>query len=94
MSTVRGCTSVSIGMVVTVSLAALVDGGLSFVAIAIICTAGIGLVGWIPLWWAVGRIILAVLEATHLIDCRSSFRGRSPSRSSPLGMKFGVERYP
>lgn len=39
-----------------------IANGATFMLLSIVCTAGIGLVFWIPIWWVVGEATLAVLN--------------------------------
>ncbi len=56
---------VVVGFFVSIPITCLVAGGvqdgLALLLISIVCTAGIGLVAWIPLWWAVGWVTLKFL---------------------------------
>jgi hypothetical protein len=53
-----------VGFVVSTLLLMLFAGGIQeafmVLLISIVCTAGIGLVVWIPLWWGVGWLTLTV----------------------------------
>ena len=57
-----GCSL--IGLCLTLLVAAFFDDGLLFVFLSIVCTAGISLVGWIPLWFTVGFIIVSVIGSS------------------------------
>ena len=73
---------VFIGMLVSVPVTCVVAGsvqdGLLLMLMSIICTAGIGLVVWIPLWWFVGWIMLLVFQALT-----SGFPGQDGGKQVP-----------
>ena len=56
---------VGIGFMVTFLLLCIngIDNAIIILGESIICTAGISLVMWVPLWWLVGWIILAIYNA-------------------------------
>lgn len=43
-------------------LAGGVEQGFMLLFLSIVCTAGIGLVVWIPVWWVVGSLTLAIVS--------------------------------
>ncbi len=51
-----------IGLCITLLIAACIDGCLWFVAGSIICTAGISLIVWFPVWWFMGSIVLGIID--------------------------------
>jgi hypothetical protein len=55
-----------VGFVVSTLLLMLIAGGIEeaflILLVSIVCTAGIGLVVWIPLWWAVGWLVLTLFS--------------------------------
>lgn len=59
---------VGVGFLVSIPITTIIAGGVDnafgLVFISIICTAGIGLVFWIPVWWIAGWLTLGVLVAT------------------------------
>jgi len=55
-------------------LAGGVENGFVFLFLSIVCTAGIGLVVWLPVWWIVGWATLALLAW-----------GRSTLGDKPIG---------
>ncbi|WP_072622666.1 hypothetical protein [Spirulina major] len=38
-------------------------GGLIIIGVSIVCTLGVSLVLWVPLWWLLGWIVLRLLKA-------------------------------
>jgi hypothetical protein len=50
-----------ISIPITVILAGGVQNAFGLMLVSIVCTAGIGLVFWIPVWWLVGVITIDVL---------------------------------
>jgi hypothetical protein len=56
--------SIVIGVPVSIPILALLAGGftsaMQLLALSIICTAGVGLAFWIPVWWILGAITLAL----------------------------------
>jgi hypothetical protein len=59
---------VGMGFLVSIPITTIIAGGVEnafgLMLISIICTAGIGLVFWIPVWWIAGWLTLDVLVAT------------------------------
>ena len=55
-----------ISIPVTVILTGGVENAFSLLLLSIVCTAGIGLVFWIPLWWFVGKLALDVVWKTAM----------------------------
>ncbi|MGK7926227.1 MAG: hypothetical protein AB4290_13455 [Spirulina sp.] len=55
----------AIGFIVTFLVLCVngINNAISILALSIICTAGVSLVIWIPLWWLVGWITLAIYRA-------------------------------
>jgi hypothetical protein len=49
---------VLVGIGISLAISCLFDGGPMFLLASIVCTAGISLVIWLPLWWFVGTVIL------------------------------------
>ncbi|MEA5468186.1 hypothetical protein [Spirulina sp. 06S082] len=56
---------VCFGFIVTFLLLCVtgVDNAISIIGLSIICTAGVSLVMWVPLWWLVGWIVVAIYQA-------------------------------
>jgi hypothetical protein len=70
------CTG--LGACLTLLVAALVDNGLTFIFLSIVCTAGISLVVWIPVWWCVGFVILSLLQELVIATVT-----KSPAKPKP-----------
>ncbi len=49
-----------IGILVSLAIACFIENGPLFMLASIVCTAGISLTVWLPLWWLVGRLILFI----------------------------------
>ncbi len=59
-----GMLRILVGMLITNGFLFLLGGeeGLFYVVgLSIFCTLGVALVGWIPLWWIVGRVTLEII---------------------------------
>ncbi|MEM9539798.1 MAG: hypothetical protein AAGA60_09830 [Cyanobacteria bacterium P01_E01_bin.42] len=56
---------VSVGFIVTFGVLCIngINNALSILILSILCTAGVSLVMWIPLWWLVGWITFAIFRA-------------------------------
>ena len=63
---IRFINRVFVGFFVSIPIVCILAGGVEqgfmVLMLSIICTAGIGLVFWIPVWWIVGAITLALLR--------------------------------
>lgn len=44
----------------------------TFILISLVCTLGMSLVMWVPLWWLTGLIVLAVLDLIRIAITHSS----------------------
>lgn len=70
-----------IGFVVSVLLLMLIAGGIEeaflILLVSIVCTAGIGLVVWIPLWWAVGWLTLTLFRKFRGTGAAGDSAGRA-----------------
>ena len=83
---------VTVGLLVSFFVVALFAGGLTgaiaVMAVSIICTAGIGLVVWVPVWWITGFMVLDVIcVSLGIIDPPESNDEslQSPSRGDETG---------
>ena len=54
----------------------------SFLALSIACTAGISLVIWIPVWWVLGRITIAVVKLSVELFGGTSVKQSAPSSTT------------
>lgn len=76
---------VGVGMLVSFPITCIVAGGvqngLGLLLTSIVCTAGIGLVAWIPLWWMVGGVTLRALALFSNVNVEA--KPDSPSTSVP-----------
>ena len=71
------------GFLVTMPVVCILVGGViegfGLLFISIVCTAGVGLVFWIPLWWVVGWVTLSIWGAF-----KERGEEESTTKSSPL----------
>ena len=58
-------TRLLLGFILSIPITTILAGGVEnafgLLVISIVCTAGIGLVFWIPVWWLVGMLTLDVV---------------------------------
>ena len=58
----RVCVGFLVSLPVICTLVGDVNKGFGFLLLSIVCTAGISLAVWIPAWWVVGWVTLAVVS--------------------------------
>lgn len=75
MNTPLKFKTIPLGAVVTFVLLSVFTGGFNqafaLILVSVVCTGGIGLALWIPLWWAVGIMSYWVLEALQVIKSKN-----------------------
>jgi len=63
---VRFLLCVAVGLCVSAPVVCFFAGGVSegltLMLLSIICTAGIALVVWVPVWWVIGWLLLAIVD--------------------------------
>jgi len=81
---VRLLTGCFLSIPITVVLTGGVENALQLVFFSIVCTAGIGLVFWIPAWWFLGMLVHdVVVRAVNGEPNQNSKRVSKPADSQP-----------
>lgn len=74
---------VGLGLLISIPITTIIVGSIEdacgMFLLSIICTAGIGLVFWIPVWWITGWLTLVLLSAAVDIFAPDSSQGRQLS---------------
>lgn len=80
-----------VGFLISFSITAILSGGLQgavgLLVISIVCTAGIGLVFWIPVWWFVGFLVLHAIAALSRESSEEPESKANPTRLSSRDFK-------
>ena len=79
----------SVGFVISIPILMIITGGaedtFALLFMSIVCTAGIGLVAWIPIWWLLGTIFFALLRAAGWVGPDTTKRHFAPKHPESDG---------
>ena len=53
---------IAIGVALTVLVGVFFNDLLEFALLTIVCTGGVGLIGWLPAWWIIGHIVVFISD--------------------------------